>query len=67
MNQLKAVIAPLDPGEEPVSGVADKWICIVISIEIERVPKKEMAHFGFSKGGVLVTSHLHSVTRKYKS
>lgn len=24
-----------------------------------------MTHFSFSRGGVLVTSHLHSVTRKY--
>lgn len=44
MNQIKAVIAPLDPGEEPVSGVADKWIYIVISIEIDKGAQKIKWH-----------------------
>lgn len=40
-------IAPLDPGEEPVSGVADKWIYIVISIEIDKGAQKRNGTFWF--------------------
>jgi len=45
MNQIKAVIAPLDPGEELVSGVADKWIYIVISIEIDKGAQRRNGTF----------------------
>ena len=47
MNQIKAVIAPLHPGKELVSGVADKWIYIVISIEIDKGAEKRNGTFWF--------------------
>ena len=47
MNQIKAVIAPLDPGEERVSGVADKWIYIVISRKIAKGAQNRNGTFWF--------------------
>ena len=47
MNQIKAVIAPFHPGKELVSGVADKWIYIVISIEIDKGAQKRNGTFWF--------------------
>lgn len=45
MSQIKAVIAPLDPGKELLSGVADKWIYIVISKEIDKGAQKRNGTF----------------------
>ena len=52
MNQIKAVIAPLHPGKELVSSVADKWIYIVISIEMDKGAQKRNGTFAFRNAEV---------------